>query len=111
MLCKKKDIIIQKLDQLLKKLGGEELSANITMGRVSKEWKEAMEVLYSSLVFNWFMNIPSSACKSNTYVHVCVCVCLYLCVSMSVYMYIYKHVHTYQSSMLIVEAGTELAIF
>ena len=61
MLCKKKDIIIQKLDQLLKKLGGEELSANITMGKVSKEWKEAMEVLYSSLVFNWFMNIPSSA--------------------------------------------------
>jgi hypothetical protein len=43
-LCKKKDIIIQKFDELLKKLGGEELSANITMGRVSKEWKEAMEV-------------------------------------------------------------------
>jgi hypothetical protein len=30
-------------DQLLKKLGGEELSANITMGRVTKEWAEAMD--------------------------------------------------------------------
>ncbi len=44
LLCQKKDIIIQKFDELLKKLGGEELSANITMGRVTKEWKEAMEV-------------------------------------------------------------------
>lgn len=44
LLCKKKDLIIEKFDELLKKLGGEELSANITMGRVSKEWKEAMEV-------------------------------------------------------------------
>jgi len=43
MLCQKKDIIIEKFDQLLKKLGGEELSANITMGRVSKEWSEAMK--------------------------------------------------------------------
>jgi len=42
LLCQKKDLIIQKFDELLKKLGGEELSANITMGRVSKEWKEAM---------------------------------------------------------------------
>ena len=44
MLCQKKDIIIQKFDELLKKLGGEELSANITMGKVTKEWKEAMTV-------------------------------------------------------------------
>ena len=44
LLCQKKDIIIQKFDELLRKLGGEELSANITMGKVTKEWKEAMEV-------------------------------------------------------------------
>jgi hypothetical protein len=42
LLCKKKDIIIEKFDQLLKKLGGEELAANITMGRVSDEFKHAM---------------------------------------------------------------------
>jgi hypothetical protein len=47
MLCKKKDIIIQKFDELLKKLGGEELAANITMGKVTKEWKEAMSVCHS----------------------------------------------------------------
>ena len=41
-LCKKKDYIIEKFDQLLKKLGGEELSANITMGKVSDEWKQAL---------------------------------------------------------------------
>ena len=41
-LCKKKDLIISKFDELLKKLDGEELSANITMGKVSKEYKEAM---------------------------------------------------------------------
>jgi len=81
MLCKKKDIIIQKLDQLLKKLGGEELSANITMGKVSKEWKEAMEVLYSSLVFNFFMNIPSSA-ASRIYMY------MYICTY-------HTHIHTY----------------
>jgi len=44
LLCQKKDLIIQKFDELLKKLGGEELSANITMGKVSKEWSEAMSV-------------------------------------------------------------------
>ena len=44
MLCKKKDLIIEKFDELLKKLGGEELSANITMGKVTAEWKEAMTV-------------------------------------------------------------------
>ena len=43
-LCEKKQLIIDKFDELLKKLGGEELSANITMGKVSKEWKEAMTV-------------------------------------------------------------------
>ena len=43
-LCKKKDDIISKFDELLKKLNGEELSANITMGKVSKEYKEAMTV-------------------------------------------------------------------
>jgi len=42
LLCKKKDIIIEKFDQLLKKLGGEELAANITMGKVTKEWKAAL---------------------------------------------------------------------
>lgn len=44
MLCKKKDLIIDKFDELLKKLGGEELSANITMNKVTAEWKEAMTV-------------------------------------------------------------------
>ena len=43
LLCKKRDVIIEKFDELLRRLGGEELSANITMGRVTKEWKEAME--------------------------------------------------------------------
>ncbi len=43
LLCEKRAKIIDLFDQLLKKLGGEELSANITMGRVAKEWKEAME--------------------------------------------------------------------
>jgi len=42
LLCEKKDNIISKFDELLKKLGGEELSANITMGKVTKEWKESM---------------------------------------------------------------------
>ena len=44
LLCQKKDLIIEKFDELLKKLGGEELSANITMNKVSAEWKEAMTV-------------------------------------------------------------------
>ena len=43
-LCQKKDLIISKFDELLKKLNGEELSANITMDKVSKEFKEAMTV-------------------------------------------------------------------
>lgn len=44
LLCKKKGLIIQKFDDLLKKLGGEELSVNISMGRVSKQWEEALKV-------------------------------------------------------------------
>ena len=35
LLCEKKDKIIQLFDTLLAKLGGEELSANITYGKVS----------------------------------------------------------------------------
>merc|ERR1719409_1916174 len=42
LLCEKRDKIIQLFDQLLAKLGGEELSANITMGKVTKEWKDAL---------------------------------------------------------------------
>ena len=42
-LCAKKDIIIQKFDELLKKLGGEELALNISLGKMSAEWKAAME--------------------------------------------------------------------
>merc|ERR1719504_339259 len=38
----KRDKIIQLFDQLLAKLGGEELSANITMGKVTKEWKDPL---------------------------------------------------------------------
>ena len=44
MLCQKKQIILDKFDALLKKLGGQELSANITMDKVSAEFKEAMSV-------------------------------------------------------------------
>ena len=42
-LCAKKDIIIQKFDDLLKKLGAEELALNISLGKMSAEWKAAME--------------------------------------------------------------------
>jgi len=42
LLCEKRAKIIQLFDQLLAKLGGEELSANITMGKVSKEWHDAL---------------------------------------------------------------------
>jgi len=41
-LCEKKDKIIALFDKLLSKLGGEELSANITYGKVSKEFQDAM---------------------------------------------------------------------
>ena len=41
-LCEKKDKILELFDKLLNKLGGEELSANITYGKVSKEFKDAM---------------------------------------------------------------------
>jgi len=41
-LCEKKDKIIALFDTLLAKLGGEELSANITMGKVKAEWKDAL---------------------------------------------------------------------
>jgi hypothetical protein len=43
MLCEKRQKIIELFDQLLKKLGGMELSMNITMGNVLKEWEEAMK--------------------------------------------------------------------
>ena len=42
-LCAKKDIIIKKFDDLLKKLGAEELALNISLGKMSAEWKAAME--------------------------------------------------------------------
>jgi len=42
LLCEKKDKIIQLFDTLLAKLGGEELSANITYGKVTKEFNDAM---------------------------------------------------------------------
>jgi len=42
-LCAKKDIIIEKFDQLLRKLGGEELSLNISLGKMGAEWHAAME--------------------------------------------------------------------
>ena len=45
MLCcaAKKDLIIKKFDDLLKKLGGEELALNISLGKMSAQWKAAME--------------------------------------------------------------------
>jgi hypothetical protein len=42
-LCDKKDVILQKFDQLLRKLGGEELSLNISLGKMGAEWHAAME--------------------------------------------------------------------
>merc|ERR1719409_2232680 len=42
-LCEKKDKIISLFDRLLSKLGGEELAANITYGKVDKESKEAKQ--------------------------------------------------------------------
>ena len=42
MLCNKKDKIIALFDTLLKKLQGEELSMNITLGKVTKEWNDAL---------------------------------------------------------------------
>jgi len=42
-LCAKKDIILSKFDQLLKKLGGEELALNISNGQVNSEYKEALQ--------------------------------------------------------------------
>ena len=41
-LCAKRDIILKKFDQLLKKLGGEELALNISLGKMSAEWHAAM---------------------------------------------------------------------
>jgi hypothetical protein len=42
-LCQKKDLILSKFDQLLRKLGGEELSLNISLGKMGEEWHAAME--------------------------------------------------------------------
>jgi len=42
LLCEKREKIIKLFDELLAKLGGEELSANITMGKVTAEWKDAL---------------------------------------------------------------------
>jgi len=42
-LCAKKDIIIKKFDDLLRKLGGEELALNISLGKMSAQWHAAME--------------------------------------------------------------------
>jgi len=41
-LCAKKDIIISKFDQLLKKLGGEELALNISNGKINEELKSSL---------------------------------------------------------------------
>merc|ERR1719263_1132920 len=41
-LCAKRDIILKKFDELLKKLGGEELALNISLGKMSAEWHAAM---------------------------------------------------------------------
>merc|ERR1719352_1532389 len=41
-LCDKKGVILEKFDQLLRKLGGEELSLNISLGKMSAEWHAAM---------------------------------------------------------------------
>merc|ERR1719217_1724209 len=41
-LCEKKDKIIALFDRLLSKLGGEELAANITYGKVDKEFKDTL---------------------------------------------------------------------
>jgi alkylhydroperoxidase/carboxymuconolactone decarboxylase family protein YurZ len=41
-LCAKKDLIMAKFDQLLKKLGGEELSLNISNNKINSEFKAAL---------------------------------------------------------------------
>lgn len=48
-LCEKKDKIIALFDQLLAKLGGEELSANITMGKVSRSQTRGLHSVPTSL--------------------------------------------------------------
>ena len=63
LLCQKKDLIIEKFDELLKKLGGEELSANITMGKVTAEWKEAMKV---SLIKNSMLHVAIAHASCNS---------------------------------------------
>merc|ERR1712205_216708 len=47
-LCEKKDIILDKFDQLLRKLGGEELSLNISLGKMGAQWHRAMEAWLDS---------------------------------------------------------------
>ena len=47
-LCEKKDIILDKFDQLLRKLGGEELSLNISLGKMGAPWHRAMEAWLDS---------------------------------------------------------------
>jgi len=47
-LCGKRQLIIDKFDALLKKLGGEELSLKIELGQVTKEWKDSMEAFLNA---------------------------------------------------------------
>ena len=42
-LCAKRDIILKKFDDLLRKLGAEELALNISLGKMSAEWKAAIK--------------------------------------------------------------------
>merc|ERR1711966_469969 len=44
----KKDVILDKFDQLLRKLGGEELSLNISLGKMGAQWHRAMEAWLDS---------------------------------------------------------------
>ena len=72
-LCKKKDIIIEKFDQLLRKLGGEELSLNISLGRMGAEWHAAMAGWLDS-ESTYRLRIEQVDSKENLSVHrACAC--------------------------------------
>jgi len=69
-LCDKKDIILEKFHQLLRKLGGEELSLNISLGKMGT------------------VNVLIQICTSISYVSIYICV--YICIYVRVYTYIHS---------------------
>jgi len=74
-LCDKKDLILSKFDQLLRKLGGEELSLNISLGKMGEEWHAAMEgwldaeSTYRLRIEQVLPHVPLPACDAADFVH------------------------------------------